>query len=361
MLAKGATVDRIDVAADTVRPRDLSADLISYYMRFVKTLGRGYAELYRRTRSERYDALYYVASPSVLGHWKDLVALWIARAHVGTVVAHVHNGNFRDLFERSATRRSTEILLGSTDAFLFGSDALSQRTDGVIPAAKRSVVHNTVDDQLRCTEEEIEEKVQRRQQRDTLRVLYLSTMIPSKGYRDVAYVLDHLPKSQHSNTRLDLVGGWPDRRVRRAFEDDLQRNAWGDHVHVWGKLTDRAKIKAVLLDADVFVLPTYYPNEAQPFAVIEAMNAGTPIISTRHASIPEYVRDDENGYLVSKESPAEIASAIQKLRPSGNWTEKARSARQTYRDMFAPSSVCRQLFSGFRKAGVHVPDPSSTA
>ena len=95
----------------------------------------------------------------------------------------------------------------------------------------------------------------------------------------------------------------------------------------------------MMIEADVFILPTYYPNEAQPISIIEMLNAGTPVIATDHAAIPEYVFDDENGYLVDKQSPSQIKQALDALTDRANWQEKARSARRIYKEMFSPEAV----------------------
>ena len=58
---------------------------------------------------------------------------------------------------------------------------------------------------------------------------------------------------------------------------------------VHGGVSERSIIKEFLNRADAFVLPTYYPIEAQPISIIEALNSGTPVIATNHASIPEMI------------------------------------------------------------------------
>ena len=76
-----------------------------------------------------------------------------------------------------------------------------------------------------------------------------------------------------------------------------------------GGVTDRARIKALYLDADVFLLPSYYPTEAQPLTIIEALNAGTPVVVTRHSGIPEMVRGDKEALFVPPRAPDTSAVA----------------------------------------------------
>jgi glycosyltransferase involved in cell wall biosynthesis len=96
------------------------------------------------------------------------------------------------------------------------------------------------------------------------------------------------------------------------------------------------------LEHDVFLLPTYYPSEAQPLTIIEALNAGCPVVATAHASIPNMVRDGVEGSLVPPRAPEAIADAVEVMRETGTWRSRSRAARARYVDRFSPQAVRRQ-------------------
>ena len=77
---------------------------------------------------------------------------------------------------------------------------------------------------------------------------------------------------------------------RHAFLRRVQALKLDDAVTHLGPVTDRAAVKALHLGADVLALPTFYENEAQPMALIEALCAATPVIVTQYGSIGEMVR-----------------------------------------------------------------------
>jgi glycosyltransferase involved in cell wall biosynthesis len=66
-----------------------------------------------------------------------------------------------------------------------------------------------------------------------------------------------------------------------------------------------------LADADIFVLPSRGDNA--PMAILEAMAAGLPVVTTRVGGIPELVADEETGLLVAPDDAAELAHAIERL------------------------------------------------
>ena len=86
----------------------------------------------------------------------------------------------------------------------------------------------------------------------------------------------------------------------------------GQSIKFIGTVSGQSKVD-VLLQADVFVLPTYYPAEGQPWAILEAMAAGLPIISTDQGAITESVVDGVNGFIVEKRNSDQVAAKIVQL------------------------------------------------
>lgn len=65
------------------------------------------------------------------------------------------------------------------------------------------------------------------------------------------------------------------------------------------------EVKQQLANAQVFVqhsatTPLHHDREGTPVAIMEAMTAGLPIVSTRHAGIQELITHEENGLLVNE-------------------------------------------------------------
>jgi glycosyltransferase involved in cell wall biosynthesis len=292
-------------------------------------------------RHDKADTLYFVPGASLLGHLRDLLTLWLLRPYTRRVVAHVHSGNLVSTLNKPVLRVLSRWFIGKVDSFIFLTKQLSQAAEGVIPASKRCVIHNPIDDGVAFSPEQASEKIARRGGRDVFNILFLSNLYATKGYWELARALEGLPGAW----RAHFVGAFPDSEAGQeaAFKSYLETSPFKERVTLHGSVKDRAVIRTLLADADVFVLPSYFPMEAQPRSIIEAMNAATPIISTRHASIPEYVFDDVNGYLVEQRSSEAIATALQKLMTTDTWQRKARAARETFESMFDSKVIRQQL------------------
>jgi len=58
----------------------------------------------------------------------------------------------------------------------------------------------------------------------------------------------------------------------------------------------------------LLVIPSY--NEGLPNVMLEAMACGTPVLATSVASVPDVIRDKENGFLIYDNSPSCLAKSI---------------------------------------------------
>lgn len=101
------------------------------------------------------------------------------------------------------------------------------------------------------------------------------------------------------------------------------------------------------MESDIFCLPTFYPVEAQPVSIIEAMNCGNAILSTEHASIPEIVRHQTDGYLVPKQNTQALSEALEDMLNKQEIAHLARNARSQYVSTFSPEVVLKQFEQAF--------------
>lgn len=110
-----------------------------------------------------------------------------------------------------------------------------------------------------------------------------------------------------------MVGGGPE--MGRLWSQ-VQTAGLDGVVDLVGAQTSE-RVQAYLGQAGIFVLPSVVtPSgnaEGIPVALMEAMAAGVPVISTRTTGIPELVVDMETGLLVEPRDPVSLADAIERL------------------------------------------------
>jgi glycosyltransferase involved in cell wall biosynthesis len=285
--------------------------------------------------------LWPSVSPALLGHLRDRLTVLPALRGKRAVYAVVHRGDFHELFERALTRASAKAMIARLAGVVFLTEHLADRCAPWIPGHKRFVIPNTIEEAICCTDEEVAAKYNRRTGNEPLRVLFLSNMIASKGFMDLLAAVKLL-RARGVPVLADFAGRWEDEAGRRDFDAYVRQHDLGGVVTHHGGVSDRRRIRALYLAADAFVLPTYYPTEAQPLTIIEAMNAGTPIVATPHAGIPEMVDDGREGLLVAPRNPEAIARALMALAEPDGWRVHAALARARFLAQFSPTAVSRQ-------------------
>ncbi|HKU86997.1 MAG TPA: glycosyltransferase [Casimicrobiaceae bacterium] len=128
----------------------------------------------------------------------------------------------------------------------------------------------------------------------------VATLRSWKGHR---YLVEATPLLRRRDARLVIVGDGPQ---RAALEAQVARLDLSERVLFAGERTDVARWLAAL---DVFVLPSY-ANEGVPQALLQAMLAGIPCVTTDAGAIPEIARDGDTARIVPRENAAALAAAI---------------------------------------------------
>ncbi|QPV64993.1 glycosyltransferase [Halosimplex litoreum] len=129
----------------------------------------------------------------------------------------------------------------------------------------------------------------------------IGRLIERKGHHDL---LDAWPtiRATHDDAQLVVVGDGPE---REALHRHAQRVGCRDSVHFLGRRDD----VPLLLDLfDVFAFPSHF--EGLPGALLEAMCAGLPIVTTPVDGCSELVLDGEHGTHVPVSAPDALANAI---------------------------------------------------
>lgn len=131
----------------------------------------------------------------------------------------------------------------------------------------------------------------------------VATLRSWKGHR---YLLDAFAGLKQKDARLLMVGDGPGRDNLR---DQVERLGLQERVLMPG---NQAEVTPWLQALDVFALPSY-ANEGVPQALMQAMAAGVPVISTPVGSIEELVRHEQTGLMVPPQDVEALRAAIERL------------------------------------------------
>jgi glycosyltransferase involved in cell wall biosynthesis len=136
------------------------------------------------------------------------------------------------------------------------------------------------------------------------RILFVGRLARQKR-PDLAVEIIRRVRADHPDAELWIVGDGP----QRADVERLVGSAGLDGaVRLLGARRD---LPGLLRESACLLLPSDY--ESCPYAVLEAMAAGVPVVATRVGGVPELLDDGVEGLLVPARQPEAAAAAVGRI------------------------------------------------
>lgn len=142
-------------------------------------------------------------------------------------------------------------------------------------------------------------------------------LVPWKGFGALIDLMPRLPEWS-----IVVIGDGP---LRSELMEKAKDCGVSDRVIFTGNVS-RAAVLGWLSEADAFVLNSSF--ESFSYQIVEALDAGVPVIATSIGSIPELIHNGVEGVLVKPDDAANIKIALQSVltNPLG-WQERTDTAK----------------------------------
>ncbi len=169
----------------------------------------------------------------------------------------------------------------------------------------------------------------------------VATLRSWKGHR---HLVDAFARLDDARALLVIVGDGPQ---REALGRHVAALGLGPRVRFAGQQRDVASWLAAL---DVFALPST-ANEGVPQALLQAMFAGVPCVTTAVGAIPEIARDGDTALVVPAGDAAALADAIGRLLADPSLRARlATAARAFVLPRFGLDTMLDRMEAAFRRA-----------
>ena len=179
-----------------------------------------------------------------------------------------------------------------------------------------------------------------------LEIISVARLTEKKGLH-VAIEACRQLKEQGVAFRYRILGIGPWERRLRTLIEQYQLE---DVIEMPG-FKPSHEVKAMLDDADVFLLPSVTgadgDMEGIPVALMEAMAVGIPVVSTLHSGIPELVEADKTGWLVPENDARALAQRLAAFSQldTDELTTVVKRAREKVEHDFNQQVINRELAS----------------
>lgn len=179
--------------------------------------------------------------------------------------------------------------------------------------------------------------------RDPPEILSVAQLGPTKGLEVLLDAAARLA-SDGARFRVTILGEGP---MRSALEARIHALGVADRVRLAGAAS-RDAVRRALARASVFALPCTVVggrrHDGLPVALLEAMAAGLPVVSTPVGGIPEAVIDGACGRLVPPGDAAALAAALSALlRDPATRARLGAAARKRVVERFRREDAARRL------------------
>ncbi|WFL78713.1 glycosyltransferase family 4 protein [Altererythrobacter arenosus] len=318
------------------------ADLVSGGLSWSRI--REILRLLREVRREarRADAVYFTITESILGNAKDILIFIACWRLLGKMVIHLHGGAGMIRLLNGPTgslRLLNGFFLRRIASVVVLGKRLTKIYSGIVPEERLHVVENFAEDCFQISSGTLDRKFASDK---PLSVLYLSNMIPEKGYlllRDAALELERkLPGC----TQVNFAGAFQSKAEEEKFLDSISS---ADNMKYHGVVNGDEK-RTLLAEADILALPTFYPYEGQPICILEGYASGCAVLTTDHSGIFDVFEPGRNGWEVEKGSSESIIDALSEcLARRDKVAKTGASNAQLARSRFTVDRYNRELVS----------------
>ena len=248
---------------------------------------------------------------------------------------------FLRIFEERMLERSNKIIAVSD----FTRRELLQYYK--VKEDKIRVIHNGVDvDKFQPASDKRKAKEALGFSPDDIAILSVGRLYARKG---LFTLIESMPlvARKFKNAKFIIVGKGLSNEMKKLVSYATKLGV-KDNIVFTGYFPDK-KLPKLYQAADVFAFSTFYEN--LPFAVLEALSSGLPVVTTNVGGIPEMIESGRNGFLVQPSNARELADRIlYYLEHPAAASEMAFLARKTILERFDWRLIVKKVLKVYGEA-----------
>ncbi len=305
--------------------------------------------LFKMLQKIKPDLVYIPIASNFLPYLRDglfiIISSYFSRAKI---ITHLHEGNyFRDEFynkSNSIVKFFIKKSLNKVNTSIVLSENLKRVFESLVN--KVSVCPNGVEDEFESDDNILKPKTEH------FIISYLGNLFESKGILDIINAAK-IVSEKYDYAEFHFAGDWSTKEGNTKEKADhlIAFNKLEQKIKFYGVITGNEK-KVFLSQTNIFIFPSWYPYEGFPLAIIEAMSAGCPVISTKDTgAIPDIIVNGKTGFLIEKKNPQQLAEKIiQLIEDSTLRKQMSVRARARFEELYTLDRNINKMITVFNEA-----------
>jgi len=277
-------------------------------------------------------------------HWiipQGLVALLSKPFHKAAIVVTAHGADAFS-FKSRATRIIKKFVIGNSNHWTANTGKTAEAVCKPILTSNLSIIPMGVDTAFFKEGNGIQ--LRSNLPSDTSILLFVGRLVEKKGVSVLLKAFSLLPDEDKKQTKLWIVG---EGGLRSELETETARLHIVDQTTFWGRQPNE-NLPDFYAASNIFVGPSLVDStgdtEGQGVVFLEAFASNTPVIASRVGGIPDVIKHEESGILVSPNNPEELSSAISRLLNDSTLRIKiAKAGNSVVREIYDWDSISRRF------------------
>lgn len=267
-----------------------------------------FIKLYIQLVSFAPKVIYFQITPLGMSFIRDMIYVTLIKLFRKKIIFHLHGKGIKDVVKNNKFKKDLYKFVFNNSYIICLSELLKNDIHDVFNG-KVFIVNNAI--------EKSNNKTLIKSKNDMVTLLFLSNLIIKKGILDFIDSLEILI-SKGINFYAKIIGDEKDLSKEDLIKILKQKKLVNNVEYLGPKY--KIEKETEYINSDIFVFPTQY--DVWGLVILEAMQAGLPVISTYEGAIPEIVDDGVTGFLVEKQNPEALSEKIEILIKDRELREK---------------------------------------
>lgn len=274
------------------------------------------------------EIIYFMPATFGFGLMRDYFFLGILKMYKGRkIILHLRAQFKREDWNNPLKKNLIKGILQCDKVIVLGTE-LIENLKGNVAENKIYILTNAITKTL--SDNELGKIFNQRNKSYDLSILFLSTMWKFKGWYKLLETCSLLTNAGVTY-KCHFAGDWPSDYESKEFYDYIENNNLDQKIIYHGQVLDKGKRK-ILMEANILVLPTEY--DSCPRIILEAMEFGLPVISTRVGAIPSLIEHGKTGFILEKNTSVEIFEYLINLLDVNYRNAMGKNGRERFLEKF---------------------------